>query len=103
MARVQRPAVEANIRAKPTYLDKPLGAVVTRLAQRLKWPEPEFIDIAAMRLDMVADLGRGYDAALQAITAERMFEQLVPPDPRPAPGTVPCVPLRRLTMNTHTI
>ena len=71
-------------------LDKPLHSL-------------QIIDIAAMRLDMVADLGRGYDAALQAITAERMLEQLVPPDPRPAPGTVPSVLLRRLTANTHAI
>jgi hypothetical protein len=62
---------------------------------------PEFIDIAAMGLDMVADLGGGYDAALQAITAEWLLEQLVAPDPRPAPRAVPGVPLRRLATKAH--
>jgi hypothetical protein len=30
-----------------------------------------------------------------------MFEQLVPPDSRPASRGVPLVPLRRLTANAH--
>jgi hypothetical protein len=54
------------------------------------------LGIAAVRLDIIADLSRGYDPALPGNKAERVLEQLVPPDPRPAPRAVPSVPLRRL-------
>ena len=102
MALVHRPTIRANIRAKAARFDQPLCGVVATFAKRLKRSEPEFIDIAAMWRDVVADLGCGYDAALQAIAAERLLEQLVPPDPRPAPGAIPGVPLRRSAANTHT-
>ena len=92
--RVHRPTINANIRTKPTPLDKALAGIVATLAQAHERAVPEFIDAAAMWLDMVADLGRGYDAALRAIAAERLLEQLVPADPRPPPGAVAGVPLR---------
>jgi hypothetical protein len=68
---------------------------VAPLAQALKRAEPEFLDIATVRLDVIADGGRSDDAALQAELAERMREQLLLPNPGPARGAVPSVPLRR--------
>ena len=82
-------------------LDEPLSRVMTCLAQRLKRTEPEFIDVATMRLDVIADRRRCDDGALQAIFAKRMLEQLVLPDPGPASCGVPLVPLRRLAANAH--
>jgi hypothetical protein len=74
---------------------------VAPLAQALKRAEPEFVDIATVRLDVIADGGRSDDAALQAELAERMREQLLLPNPGPARGAVPSVPLRRLTATFH--
>ena len=102
MARVQRPPIEANIGAETTCLDVPLRTIVAVLAQALKRAKPKLVNVAAMWFDMIADCCRHDDAAFQAILAKRMHEQLVPPDPRPASGTVPRVPLRRLAANTHT-
>jgi hypothetical protein len=55
VARVQRPTIESDIRTKTARLDEPLRAVVTVLAERLEWTEPEPVDVAAMRLDMITD------------------------------------------------
>jgi hypothetical protein len=101
VTRVQRPTIESDIRATTARLDEPLRAVVTRFAERLEWTEPELIDIAAMRLDMIANRGRLDDAALQAILTKRVCEQLVFANPSPASRGVPLVPLRRLTANAH--
>jgi hypothetical protein len=101
MARIYRPAVEANLRTKPAQLDEPLRGVVAGLAQTHKRAEPKFIDVASVRLNMITDLRRPNNASLQAILAKRMREQLVPPDPRPAPRAIPSVPLRSLAANTH--
>jgi hypothetical protein len=84
MARVQRPPIKTNIVAKPACLDKPLRGVVTSLAERLERAEPEFVDVAAMCLDVITDLSRRYDAALCAILAQRLFAQLVSSDASPA-------------------
>ena len=78
---IERPTVEPDIRTETARLDEALRAVVTPLAERLKRAEPEFVDIAPMRLDVITDLRRRYSASLQAILAKRMREQLVPPDP----------------------
>jgi predicted metal-dependent HD superfamily phosphohydrolase len=83
MIRVERPAVEANVRAEPARLDEPLRGVVAMLAQTYERTEPEFVDVAAMRFDVIADCRRLDDAALQAEFAQRMLAQLVLPDPRP--------------------
>jgi len=81
MARIQRHAIKANIGAKPARLDKPLRGIVATLAQALERTEPEFVHVAMMWPDVIADFCRRDDAALKAITAERMLEQLVPADP----------------------
>src|SRR5262245_25626485 len=96
MARVQRQAIKANIGAKAARLNEPLRGVVAALAQALERAEPEFVDVALMRFDVIADFCRRDDAALCAILTQRMLEQLVPPDPRPASRGVPLVQLRRL-------
>ena len=96
MARIQRPAIQADIRPETAQLDEPLRAVVTRLAERLERAEPKFVDVASMRLNVITDFRRGYDAALEAKLTKRMLEQLVLPDPGPALGAVPSIPSRRL-------
>jgi len=91
--RIDRPAIEANIRAETARLDEPLRAVVTWLAKRLERAEPELIDVAAMWLDVIADYRRCDDAAIEAKFTQRMLEQLVPSDSSPASGGVPPIPL----------
>jgi hypothetical protein len=54
-----------------------------------------------MRLDVIADGRQLNNADLRAIRTERMLEQLVPPDPRPAIRGVPLVPLCRSAANSH--
>jgi hypothetical protein len=66
MARVERPAIQAHIRAKTADLDEPLPGVVTTFAETHKRTEPEFINVTAVRLNMVADCRRLDDAPLQA-------------------------------------
>src|SRR5262245_22174022 len=83
MARVQRPPVQADIGAEAVHLDEPLRGVVTFLAERLERAEPEFVDVAMVRLDVIADRCRRNDAALQAVLTKRVYEQLVLPDPGP--------------------
>ena len=92
MARVERQSVKANIRTIATCLDEALRAVMTLLAQALKRAEPELVDVPFVRLNVIADRCRRDDAALQAILAERVCEQLVLPDPGPASLGVPLVP-----------
>ena len=64
MKRVERPAVDANVRAETVRLDEPLRGVVAGLAQGLERAEPELVDIAAVRPDVIADCRRSDDAAL---------------------------------------
>jgi hypothetical protein len=54
MIGVQRPAVQSNVGAKPARLDHPLRRFMAPLAQALKSTEPESIDVAMVRLDMIA-------------------------------------------------
>ena len=58
MVRVERPPIEADIGTETARLDEPLGAVMTPLAQRLKRPTPKLVEIAMMRLDVIASLAR---------------------------------------------
>jgi hypothetical protein len=101
MTRVQGPPIQTDIGGETARLDEPLGTVVATLAQALERAEPEFVDVAVMRLDVVADFRRRDDSALQAERAQRMFAQLVPPDSSPASGGVPLIPFRRLAANAH--
>ena len=101
MARVQRHAIKANIGAETVRLNEPLRGVVAALAQALERTEPEFVDVAVMRLDVIADCRRRDDSALQAERAQRMFAQLVPSDSRPASRGVPLIPFCRLATNSH--
>jgi hypothetical protein len=82
-------------------LDNPLRRIVISLAQALKRAQPELVDVALVRFDVIADFRRRDDAALQAELAERIRDQLLLPNPGPAPGAVPSVPLRRLTADAQ--
>jgi hypothetical protein len=64
MARVERPAIQADIGAETACLNEPLRTVVASLAERLERAEPEFVDVAAMCLEVVADFRRRDDTAL---------------------------------------
>ena len=98
---IQRPAIKANIRTETARLHKSLRAIVTSLAERLERAKPEFVDVAVMGVDVIADFCRRDDTALETEPAQRVFAQLVSPDPPPASRGVPLVPLRRLAANTH--
>ena len=74
MIGIKRPPVQADVRAKPARLDKPLRGIVATLAKAHERTEPEFIDVAVMRLDVIADCRRLDDAALKAEFAQRVFE-----------------------------
>jgi hypothetical protein len=60
MARVQRPPIEANIGAETARLDEPLRTIVAVLAQALKRAKPKLVNVAVVRLDVIAD-GRWRD------------------------------------------
>ena len=83
MARVERPTIEAHIRAKPADLGKPLRGVVATFAEAHERAEPEFVDVAVVRLNMVADCRRLDDAPLQAERTQRVFKKLVLSNPSP--------------------
>ena len=55
MPRIERPPVGPNVRTVAALLDLFLGAIVTRLTQRLQPPQHEFVAIAVVRLNVVAD------------------------------------------------
>ena len=66
MARVQRHAIKADIGAETAQLDEPLRGVVAPFAQALERTKPEFVDVAVMWLDVIADFRRRDDAELEA-------------------------------------
>jgi hypothetical protein len=74
MPRVERPAIEPDIGTVTARLDEALRGIVTTLAQTLKWAAPEFVAVAMMRLNVIADSRRLHNAGLRAILAQRMFE-----------------------------
>ena len=74
---------------------------MTMLAEAHERAEPELVDVAAMWLDMITDGCGLIYAPFETECAQRVLKQLVLADPRPTPGAVPCVPLCRLTTNTH--
>jgi hypothetical protein len=101
MPRIERPAIQTNIRAEPMELDVALRRIMARLAQTLERPEPKPIHIATMRLNVIADFRRRDDATLEAELAQRVFEELVPPNSSPAGRAVPLIPLCRPTADAH--
>jgi hypothetical protein len=103
MALVQGPPVGANIKPEPALLDEPFRRIVTRLAQAHKRPEPEFINVASMRLDVITDCRRRDDAAIQTELAERLLEQLVLSDAGPAVRAIPSIPFRWLAANAVSV
>src|SRR5262249_58623713 len=60
-----------------------------------------FVDVAAMCLDVITDLSRRYDAALEAERAEGVLAKLVSSDASPASRGVPLIPFRRFAANAH--
>ena len=86
MAWIQRPTIGPNVEPIAPLLDHLLAAVVTRLAQRLERPEPELVDVAAVRLNVIADRSGFDNAALEAERAQQVRQQLMAPDARPALG-----------------
>jgi hypothetical protein len=72
-----RPTVQTNglLRLPRLFLGL-LHAVVAWLAQRLKWARPELHHVAAMRFNVVTDLGQLDATLLLAVLAERFLGQL---------------------------
>jgi hypothetical protein len=101
MPRIERPTIQANVGAEPSLLDQPLRRIVALLAERLKRPKPELVDVAMVRLNVIADGRWGDEAALEAELAQGVLKKLVPAYTGPASRAVPGVPLRTLTTNTH--
>ena len=101
MARIERPTIDADVRPVPALLDEPLRRVVTPLAQALKWPQPEPICVAMVRLNVIADCRGRDDATFEAVLAQGMLEQLVPSNSSPAWRAVPLIPRRSLTAVGH--
>jgi hypothetical protein len=73
MARIERIAIEPNITTIAAHLDLALRTVMAALAQTLKWPAPKFIEIAVVRLDVIADRRRLNHPDLGAVLAQRML------------------------------
>jgi hypothetical protein len=101
MPRVERPPIKSNIGTVAVQLDVALGAVMTTLAQTLKWPAPELVAVTLVRLDMIANRCRLDDTRLGAVLAERMFAQLVPTNPLPTRRRVQVAPGHRLATHAH--
>jgi hypothetical protein len=55
-----------------TMFDALLAPVVAADAQRLQFAQHERVDVAAMRLDVIDDARRGYQALLQTHHAQRL-------------------------------
>ena len=77
MSRIERPAIRACVARIAAIFEKFFITVVASLTQALQWTKPEFVDVAAMRLDVIGDGGRGDDASLQADRAERFSPELM--------------------------
>ena len=92
MTRIERPAVQTYVSPIAALLDHFLGAIVTRLTQRLQPPQPELVDIAVVRLNVVADRRRNDQTALGAECAQRVRQQLMAPEPRPARRRIEMIP-----------
>jgi len=83
MARVQRPSIQTDIGTKTVDLGKPFPGIVATFAEAHEGAEPELVDVAPMRLNVIADRRRHEDAALEAKLAKRVSDQLVSSDPSP--------------------
>jgi hypothetical protein len=57
---------------------------VAGIAQALQLAEPEFVDVALMRLDVIDDRRRRHAPELSAVFAQRMQLQLMRPHAPPA-------------------
>jgi hypothetical protein len=101
MTRVERPAIKSDIGTIAVQLDVALGAVMAALAERLKWPAPEFVDVTMMRLDVIADSRGLDDASLSAVLAQRMLLQLMSTNSLPARRRVQLGPGTWLATHTH--
>jgi len=72
MPGIERPPIRADVETVAALLDQFLGAVMTRLARRLQLAEPELLDVAVVRLNVVTDGRRLDDATLEAKFAQRI-------------------------------
>jgi hypothetical protein len=101
MARIKWPAIKSDIGTIAVQLDVALGAVMTTLAQALKWPAPELVAITMVRLDMIANRCRLDDTRLGAVLTERVFAQLMPTNPLPTSRRVQLSPGHWLATHAH--
>jgi hypothetical protein len=99
--RIQWPAVEADVAPIADRLDVVLGRHMAVLTERLSLAEPELVEVAAVRLDVIADRRRRDDAALHAELAQRVLLQLMLANTMPARAIVEMIQLlgRRLVVH----
>jgi hypothetical protein len=55
MIPVNRPTIEPDVGTITARLHEALGAIVARLTEALKWTKPKLVDVAVMRLDVIAN------------------------------------------------
>ena len=84
MARIDRPAINTNVRKISAHLHQSLCTVMARLAKRLQLAEPKLVDVAVMRFNMISNGSWSYDASLEAERTKRlnsplMFRKPLPP------------------------
>jgi hypothetical protein len=96
MVGIERPSVEANIRAEAVKLGHSFDAVVAVGAECLKLTREKQIHVAIVRDDVIDVLAGGDDAALFAEAAERFDLTLMPAQIFPALSVVKVLMLRRV-------
>jgi hypothetical protein len=70
MQRIDRPAVQTDIRGVAVQLEMALPILVTPLAERLELAEKEFVHVAMMRLNVIGDDRGRHGPTLQTGLAE---------------------------------
>lgn len=91
MARVRRGAILAHRGARGIVGVQPVVAIG---AQAAKLTQPERIEVAAMRRDVIRDGRRRYVACLQAQPAQRLDHELMGSAAVPAGGAIPAMNFR---------
>jgi hypothetical protein len=103
MVRIERITIEPDIRTITALLNETLTDVVAVFAQTLQFPGPEFIDVTAMRLDVIADRRQHRPTLGETKDAERMLAKLVRTQTTPAGRRIEMIKDGRTTAHTHDV
>jgi hypothetical protein len=83
MPRIERQTIHSHGPIVTESFQVFLSGVVTALAQALQFPEPELVNVAAPRLNVVRYASGSHPAFAQADCAERLDPELVLCQPSP--------------------